>query len=318
MRARGFVARGRRGHWASTCRCGRLKGGFEVAMPESNPYQLSIFDDRPSEIDLTRLRTHVAGHRRQAAMEAMATLGRYPALAEELDDYRRLLEPLQWNLTGPDLRAQAEQQQQQLECPLPALARRRLGSDRWEAYLSGLWMAFARRLPRLPFEPDAPHLHVSLAYERAGAWTECVSSIEAEPGWNRHPSLVARLAKALNRNGQLERARDTWCRLCWDHPETAENQLSEAPQDPILVFRWEEFVRLAYALPVQHFPSWLLLTDPFQARIPMPTNAPLDRYRCAYHALHQLLREDRIDHRRALRDQEPALLHWYLNRDQLG
>lgn len=268
--------------------------------------QTDLFHDSLQTVVLNKLWPALAEHRAEAARAALRRLDEVAPGLPAIEDYRRLLRACAPSPAPPPERLH------ELDTEIAPLAVRRLG-PRARGYLSPLWTELAMALAGTAFSAAAPKLHASYAYAQARRWPEAARSVEAEPDWLRHATLVARLAEARARQGRQHAARRLWARLCWDHPKAAAGILAQAPGDPVLARLWGEFLGAEMAFAVRDFPAWLLLADPRQGDFVPADSAPDDTRGRAYAALHRVIASGGdMDARKALHALRPDLLKLYL------
>lgn len=200
-----------------------------------------------------------------------------------------------------------------IEKQLSALAHRRLG-DNAAAYLRGLWSALAERQAGLRFDPECPQDHASHAWLQAGEAERAAEAIAMEPGWRDDAQLLARMALACTTCGRSGEARLAWMRLCWLHPQAAEQAFDESRADPSLLDHWSEFQSEEAAYATEEFPAWMLIAEPGQ-RFSVPADqAPQTPAGELYRAVLALIASDgELNARRRVHALSPSLLKRYLS-----
>jgi len=281
---------------AALCQC--------VLLPSEDREQADLFIDNALAVALHSLRQALAEHQLAKAEEC---LQRLVALdAPEHADYAQLLGAI----AAPP--ASAAQRLQALQRDIGPLALRRLGRLA-ESFLQPLWIDLARQLADQAYSADAPELHASHAYARAGQWPQVIESAQREAAWQQQPVLIARVAEANARLLQRAAARQAWARLCWSFPAAAEGLLARAPGDAALARSWQAFGDAELELPTVDFPAWLLVADPQQQSLVPAALADADDCGRAYVLLHRLVTSGgAMPERKALHALRPELLRLYL------
>lgn len=176
--------------------------------------------------------------------------------------------------------------------------------------------AWLTPLAGAPFDPEHPALHASYAYAQCLDWCRTPAAVEAVEDYAAQPVLLARLAEARCRNGDRDGAIGTWAALRWRFPADAE-KIMEGPELPDNRLReaWIRFCDQNLDPPPETslFPAYLLLIEPALARsLPAELSAGNSVGEYAFRAVHQLLRRDSMDTRRAVHCTSAWLLEMYL------
>lgn len=277
--------------------------------------QLDLFFDNGTAVALQDLQNALRTRDSEAADRCLATL-----IAKEPEHYlrpaaRQLIDALA-NLPSPLASEQVEAELAALEQTLLPAARAVLGSGTRDL-MAVFWQRLAAALVNVPFDPERPALHASYAYVQCLDWRQAMATIEAVPDYAAHPVLLARLAQARYHAGEYNGAIAAWCMLCWCSGSTAEKALNELPPSATkLREAWIDFrdFDLDPAPATGLFPARLLLAEPGLARALAPDLAAGDSAgRHAFRAVRQLLQQDCIDTRKAVRKAAPWLLEAYLH-----
>lgn len=277
--------------------------------------QLDIFLDSGPTVALQDLRTALLAQDTAAAERCLEMLfSKAPEHPLRLAT-RRLIDALA-SLSTRLSPEQSETELEALEQVLLPVAQDVLGPHARDL-MTAFWQRLAAALIAAPFDPTRPKLHASYAYVRCLDWRRAVAAIEAVPGYAAHPALLARLAEARYRDGEYNGAIAAWCMLCWCSASTAETALNELPP-PATKLReaWIDFrdFDLDPAPETGLFPARLLLAEPGLARALAPDLAAGDSDgQHAFRAVRQLLQQDCIDTRKAVRKVAPWLLEAYLH-----
>ena len=221
--------------------------------------------------------------------------------------------------------AQARAQLQQALAPAASAM---LGTGAATTWLQPLWRALALRADKLPFDAHQPDAHAAALWLLAGGMDDAanaVQALQAIPSWRRVPAPLAWMAQARYRLQGLDSTWPLLVELAWLAPSRLAIT-AQALQDPLLqrlLQRFEQDVDLAETThPLAWLPAWLLIDQP----------ALLERLRDArsgqdsvpertFRSLVELLglerqgrQADLINHRKRLRDAQPALFEAYLRR----
>ena len=279
-----------------------LPARCRVLMSKAPRPQYDLLRDNQGLYAETQLRDALLDRRFEAAFELVARVDDAKAHGE----FTQLIE-------AATLRAE-ENDAERIETQLSPLARRRLGNNA-AAYLRGLWSALAERRAGLRFDPQHPQEHASYAWLQAGEPARAADSITTEADWNQDEQLLTRMALACTACGRSGEARLAWMRLCWLHPQTAEQAFDESRADPSLLDHWSEFQSDEAAYATEEFPAWMLITDPGQ-RFSVPADqAPQTSAGELYAAALALIASNGdLSARRRVHALRPALLNRYLKR----
>lgn len=277
-----------------------LPARCRVVMSKSPRSQFDLLRDNQGLYAETQLRDALLDRRYEAARELLARIDDANAHGE----FAQLIEAAT-TLAHQNDAGRIEKQ-------LSALARRRLG-DNAAAYLRGLWSALAERQAGLRFDPQRPQHHASHAWLQAGEAERAVDAIAMEPGWRDDAPLLVRMAQACSGCGRSGEARLAWMRLCWLHPQAAEQAFDESRADPSLLEHWSEFQSDEAAYATEEFPAWMLIADPGQ-RFGVPAEqAPQTPAGELYEATVALIASNgELSARRRVQALRPALLKRYL------
>lgn len=276
--------------------------------------QLDLFLDSGATVALQDLRAALRARDTEVAEQRLATLDANapghplrPAARRLIDALASVAEPVSQKHAAAELAA--------IEQDLLPAARDLLGSQARDL-MAFFWRRLAAALPEAVFVPDRPALHASYAYIRCLDWRRAIAAIETVPDYASHPRLVARLARARYHEGDHHAAIAAWCALCWLCASTAEAALDDLPQGAArLREAWAGFrdLDLDPAPETALFPARLLLAEPGLARaLPSGLAAGGSTPEQAFRAVRQLLVEDCIETRAAVRDAAPWLLVEYL------
>jgi len=273
----------------------------------STRMQADLFHDSTNTVVANAVCNALAEHRLDEARDALGRLQKLVGSTPEVNGYWQLLQLID---STPPTPADRLREIEEVVTPLAA----RYLTQRARDYLAPLWQALARRLSKAAFAPEQPKLHASYANAQARRWKRVVETIEAEQDWDKHATLMARLAEAYSRLSRKSEARRTWSKLCWAHGDVAAVMLA-ASCDPLLTKLWLEFSELDEELTAQDFPAWLLLAD-LRQRQDVPGHlAPDNDAGRVYAATARLVQSDgAIEARTVLNASRPALLRQFLNR----
>ena len=223
-----------------------------VLMSKPQQPQFDLLRDNQGLYAETQLRDALLDRRFDAASELLA----------RIDDANLRNEFVQL-IDAATLHSAETRRAERIETQFAPIARRRLG-DNAAAYLRGLWSALAEQQAGSPFDPQRPQEHASYAWMQAGEPERTAAAITAEPGWNDDAQWLVRMAQACTDCGRSGEARLAWMRLCWLHPQAAEQAFDESIPDPSLLDHWSEFQSEEAAYTTEEFPAWMLITDPGQ------------------------------------------------------
>lgn len=229
-----------------------------------------------------------------------------------------------------------------LQHTLAPAARAMLGSAAAATWLQPLWRALAERAAALPFDAQHPGDHAAALWLQAGGADDAANAVQAVqtiPSWRRMPAPLAWMAQGRHRLQGLDSTWPLLAELAWLAPARLASTVL-ALQDPLLqrlLQGFEQDVDLVSTNtsnnasnnpgtsthhPLAWLPAWLLIDQP----------ALLERLRDArtgqdsapertFRNLVELLGLERqgrqaelINHRKRLRDAQPALFEAYLRR----
>ncbi len=274
--------------------------------------QLDIFLHSATTTALEGLRVALRAADPVAAETCLADLASQAPEHRLLDAARRLTSALS-DLAEPLPADAAEAELERLEGILSPAARSLLGPDA-RSLLALFWRRLAQALAGTPFDSQRPLLHASHAWLRCHDWWSAASAVLETAAYASEPVLLARLAEARRRNGDRNRAIETWCELCWRFPDAADAVLDDAGIPDSRVHQaWLHFRDLDPPAETVLFPARLLLSEPGLARALSLTIAAGDSAgEQAFRAVRTLLHEDGIDARKAVQSAAPWLLEFYL------
>ncbi len=277
-----------------------LPARCRVVMRKSQRSQFDLLRDNQGLYAETQLRDALRDRRLDAASELLARID--DASAHE--DFEQLI-------AAAMTRAQVLDAEH-IETRLTAVAHRRLGASA-AAYLRALWSALAERRAGQRFDRRNPQAHASHAWLQAGEPERAVTAIGGEPDWNDEPQLLVRMARACTDCSRGGDARAAWMRLCWNHPQSAEQAFDESQADPTLLDRWSDFQSDEAAYATDEFPAWMLIDEPGQ-RFSVPAElAPQTLAGELYAATVELIASPGdLGARRRVHALRPALLSRYL------
>lgn len=215
--------------------------------------QADLFFDNSQATARNRLQRALVEGDRVRAEQHLAEMARMQPEGELLADAEHLVGALSWlegQVTDPQPRVMTVDQE------LTPRARRLLGGEQADRYLSLLWRHLATCLDRTHFDPAAEPTHASALLERAGDWPGVIDSILSVSDYQDHAELLARLARAGFAADRRDRGWQAVARLCWHHRRAAESFL-EKTTDKEVQRRIEQFWDLEPALPIELFPAWL-------------------------------------------------------------
>ena len=186
-------------------------------------------------------------------------------------------------------------------------------------FATPVWRAIATALDDgAAFDPAFPNRHASFAYFKGLDWANVRRSVRAVPGFADQPALLERLAEAEWRLRNPREARRLWFVLCWRAPACFANAVS-APGFPDNRVRqdWEcmQHEDWETEATADWLPAWMVAEDDAMARAGRPSSGgspPEQAYDLILELKAGLSDRQDSEHRRALQQLRPALLHRYI------
>ena len=183
--------------------------------------------------------------------------------------------------------------------------------------LAPLWRAAGPLLENIWFDPEHPDHHASRAYMECEDWRAALRVIQAEPGCERQPVLLERMAQALWQTDRTTQAVEQWFVLCWLAPEYFAGMIRNGriPASFLLEHCNRAMnVDMEPELSVEWYPAWVMLHEPGLARSIKCRSADTVPER-AFDLIRELLlsNDEQLALRQELRDIHPGLFHYYLN-----
>lgn len=260
--------------------------GGQIAARKALERALLQADAAGAERELAEMARAVADEAVQADAEHL--VGALARLQQPIDDFEELIAEIRGDLGQR--------------------ARRFLGRDDGERYLAHFWRFLAENAAAERYQADRPDRHRSAFLEQLGDWPAMIESVVAVADYRQHAPLLIRLLHARLATGERQHALATLARLCWQHPEAAEQWL-ETTTDSDMAERVARFWDLEPLLPIEQFPAWLAAIG---APVPPPEEGDDSGHAELLRRTQQLRAyPDEPDHRQWLRRHYPELLgHW--------
>lgn len=295
------------------CRVHYQRGGNEI--------QLDLFMDNSGNVLANGMVAALSARRTEEAALLLDKLHETDPSHPRLSGLDALCNAAQ-NLTDPPADYVAELEY--LEGCLAPLAAGELGAGARD-FLAPFWRRLANALRGLPYTASLPTRHASYPLSRAFDWSGVKEAVLEDGAWQSYPLLRLRLAEAAFHLGDRRTALATWCRMCWDFPDEAEQAFANgAFPDKELRPDWERYgdLDMEPELDIPYFPAWLLLERTETRNALTAEEAPQTHAAgCAYAALHDLLgdgnalTERTMELRRKLKHAHPGLFTIYMRRN---
>lgn len=194
-------------------------------------------------------------------------------------------------------------------------ARRFLGHEGGERYLAHFWRFLAESTAASHYETRRPDRHRSAFLERLADWPAVIESVEVVADYHQHAPLLTRLVRAGLVSGERQLALAALARLCWHHPDEAEQWL-ESTSDADTAERVARFWDLEPPLPIEQLPAWLAAVG---APMPPPDeNDSSDHAELLRRTLRLRTRPNERGHREWLQQHYPDLMRHWLGRQRVG